>query len=71
MADGGRANWMESAFKNAGKRGHSLHAFPHVPADENIPAYRVKKAEQSKDPHMRQMAQLAANAGRKRKNYGE
>lgn len=55
------ANWMERAFKNAGKKGHSLHDSLGIPRDKEIPAYRVKKAEQSGDAHVRRMAQLADN----------
>ena len=41
MADGKKpdsGHWMESAFKNAGKPGHSLHASLHVASDKKIPA---------------------------------
>lgn len=64
-------NWMESAFKNAGKPGHSLHASLGVAKDKKIPAYRVAKATNSKDKHLREMAQAAENANpSRRKNYG-
>ncbi len=65
MADGGSGHWMERAFRNAGKPGHSLRAATHTPAGENIPAYRVKQTANSDDPHKRKMANLAMNANRK------
>lgn len=62
--------WMEKAF--AHNKG-GLHRATHTPAGKTIPAYRVKKAETSPDPHVRHMAQAAENASgvRKRKNYGD
>lgn len=58
MADG---HWMDDAFKNAGKPGHSLHDSLHVAADEKIPAGKLQAATHSKNKHVRKMAQLAAN----------
>lgn len=62
MADGKPGHWMEEAFKNSGKPGHSLHASLGIAADKKIPTYRVKKAEGSKDKHLAAMARLAENA---------
>lgn len=62
MADGGDGHWMEKAFKNAGKPGHSLHASLDVPKDQPIPAGKLTKALQSKNTHMQRMAQAAKNA---------
>lgn len=74
MADGGKADghWMEKAFKNAGKPGHSLHASLNVAADKPIPAGKMAKALLSKDSHVQHMAQAAENAGagRKRPRFG-
>lgn len=69
FADG---HWMEKAFKNAGNRGHSLHASLHVPSDEPIPAGKLSGALHSGSPHKRRMAQAAANAGavRERRVFG-
>ncbi len=62
MADGGSGKWMERAFsQNKG----GLHRATNTPAGENIPAYRVKQAANSDDPHKRKMANLAMNANRK------
>lgn len=74
MANGGKADghWMEKAFKNAGKPGHSLHASLNVAAGKPIPAGKMTKALQSKDSHVQHMAQAAENAGagRKRPRFG-
>lgn len=59
MADGG--HWMESAFKNAGKPGHSLHATLGVPKDKKIPGGKLAAATHASSPHTRKMAQLAEN----------
>jgi hypothetical protein len=60
--------WMEKAFsKNKG----GLHRATHTPEGEKIPAYKVSKAANSSDPHVRHMAQAAKNAaGVRRKHYG-
>lgn len=60
MAD--KDHWMQDAFKNAGKPGHSLHAALHVPSGKPIPAGKENKALHSSDTHVRRMAQLAKNA---------
>lgn len=65
------ANWMESAFKNAGKPGHSLHRATGTPAGETIPKKKVYKAEHSNSAHVRHMAQAAANANPGRRRYGQ
>lgn len=64
LADGKDGHWMEKAFKDAGKPGHSLHASLHVAADKKIPAGKLSKALHSDDTHMRRMANLARNASK-------
>ena len=65
------ALWMEKAFKNAGKPGHSLHRATGTSAGEKIPARKVYRAAHSEDPHTRKMANLAKTAASiKRKHYG-
>ncbi len=68
------AMWMERAFKNAGKPGHSLHKTLGVPAGQKIPAGKLQAAKDSPNQHTRKMAQAAANAGagkRTRKPFGQ
>lgn len=63
MADGGGSgHWMERAFRNAGKPGHSLHDTLGVSRDKPIPTYRVQKAAHSGNPKERMQAQAALNA---------
>lgn len=51
--------WMKKAFpKNKG----GLHKALDVPEGEKIPAGKLSKALQSKDPHVKKMAQAAKNA---------
>ena len=61
-------HWMQKAF--AGNKG-GLHRATHTPAGEKIPASKIYRAANSKDPHVRHMAQAAKNAASvRRKNYG-
>lgn len=69
MADGG-GNWAKDAFAKAGEKGHSLHATLGVPQDKPIPAYRVREAVHSENPHTRAMAQADLNINR-RKYFGQ
>lgn len=55
-------HWMQNAFKNAGKPGHSLHAATHTPEGQPIPAGKMRKALNSSNPHVEHMAQAAKNA---------
>ena len=59
MADGGK--WMERAFKDAGKKGHDLHATLGVHKGQKIPAAKLSAAKNSPNLHTRRMANLAAN----------
>lgn len=53
----GRAikNWMQKAVKKPGALRRALH----VKEGQKIPEYKLEKAEHSKNPHMREMANLA------------
>lgn len=55
--------WMQKAFDAHPGR---LHRALGVPEGEKIPESKMEGAAHSKDPHMRQMANLAA----KGKRYG-
>lgn len=44
-----------------------LHRALHVPEGEKIPEKKIKKAEHSKNEHLRHMAQLAETLGKLRK----
>lgn len=48
-------NWIQSAKLNKG----GLHRALGVPEEEKIPAKKLAKAEHSKNPHVRKMAQAA------------
>lgn len=60
LADG---KWASQAF--AGNKG-SLHRATGTPEGKPIPVYRVRKASQSKDSHVRHMAPAAININPKR-----
>jgi hypothetical protein len=63
------ADWMEKAF--AHNKG-GLHRATNTPAGEKIPEKKVYRAANSKDAHVRHMAQAAENAaGARRKHYGQ
>ena len=49
-------HWMQKAF---GKNPGGLHRALHVPEGETIPADKLAAASHSKNPHVRQMANLA------------
>lgn len=50
-----KRHFIQVAIKHPG----ALHKALHVPAGKNIPATKLKKAEHSKNPHVRKMANLA------------
>lgn len=52
--------WIKSAIKHKG----ALHKALKVPAGKKIPARKMAKAEHSKNPHMRKMANLAKTLGK-------
>lgn len=63
--DGGSSKWMQDAVKKPG----ALHKALHVPKDKKIPASKLEKASHSKNPLIKERANLAktfrkANRGR-------
>jgi hypothetical protein len=50
-----KKNWIAGAIKNPG----ALHKSLHVPKNEKIPEYKLKKAEHSKNPLLRERAHSA------------
>lgn len=52
-----KGNWIKEAVPESHKG--RLHAALHVPEGQPIPAAKLAKASNSKNPHMRRMAQFA------------
>lgn len=50
-----KEQWIKGAIKKPG----ALHKALHVPMDKKIPEAKLEKAEHSKNPKMRQRANLA------------
>ena len=67
-ARGGKTDplWIEHANMKKG----ALHKALHVPEDKKIPEKKMAKAEHSKNPHERHMAQAAENMRPGRKSGG-
>jgi len=61
----GKKNWMKKAF---GKNKGGLHRALGVPEDEKIPKDKLNKAANSKDSHLKHMAQAAKNASEAKVN---
>jgi len=62
----GGANWIKDAIKKPG----ALHKSLHVPAGEKIPAFKIEKAEGSKNPLLAKRARLAETLGKMNKAGG-
>ena len=63
----GDAHWMEKAFANAGKPGHSLRTSLKVKQGKALPAAKVAKAAKSDNTHLARMANLAKTAAKVRR----
>ncbi|HEY3526884.1 MAG TPA: hypothetical protein VGK47_11845 [Nitrososphaeraceae archaeon] len=50
-----KKKWIQEAIKKP----EALHKSLHVPKGEKIPAAKIKKAEHSKSPKLRERARLA------------
>jgi hypothetical protein len=55
--------WIQKAIKKPG----ALHEKLGVPEDKKIPKSKIKKAEKSKSPKLREEANLAETLGKMRK----
>jgi hypothetical protein len=55
-----KKNWIAGAIKHKG----ALHKELHVKEGEKIPAFKLKKAEHSKNPLLKKRADLAKTLGK-------